>query len=149
MGLLDFLTGKGKAAPAPTVAVNTTVTADDLKKEIAKQGLDASKIDIKVDGDKVTLSGSALTAADVDKIVLAVDTAKGVARVENNIVAVNANAEPRFYTVQRGDTLWKIAESHYGRGKGGRYKEIFEANRPLLRDPDKIYPGQKLRIPGL
>jgi nucleoid-associated protein YgaU len=62
---------------------------------------------------------------------------------------VNANAEPRFYPVQRGDTLWKIAESHYGRGKGGRYKEIFEANRPLLRDPDKIYPGQKLRIPGL
>lgn len=77
MGLLDFLTGKGKAAPAPTVAVNTTVTAEDLKKEIAKQGLDASKIDIKVDGDKETLSGSALTAADVDKIVLAVDTAKG------------------------------------------------------------------------
>jgi nucleoid-associated protein YgaU len=72
-----------------------------------------------------------------------------VARVQNNIVAVNATAEPKFYTVQRGDTLWKIAESHYGHGEGARYREIFEANRSLLKDPDKIYPGQKLRIPGL
>jgi nucleoid-associated protein YgaU len=149
MGLLDFITGKGKAAPAPTGAVNTAITAEELKQEIAKLGLDASKIDIKVDGDRVTLSGSATTAADVDKIVVAVETAKGVARVQNNIVAVSANVEPRFYTVQRGDTLWKIAESHYGHGKGTRYKEIFEANRPLLKDPDKIFPGQKLRIPGL
>ncbi|KAF2988741.1 hypothetical protein MJC1_04181 [Methylocystis sp. MJC1] len=146
MGLLDFITGKGKAPP-PTTGAITPVTVEDLKKEIAKQGVDASKIDIKIDGDRVTLSGSAPTAADVDKIVRAVDTAKGVARVENNIVAVNANAESKFYTVQRGDTLWKIAESHYGHGKGGRYKEIFEANKELLRDPDKIYPGQRLRIP--
>ncbi|MBU6529214.1 peptidoglycan-binding protein LysM (plasmid) [Methylocystis sp. MJC1] len=146
MGLLDFITGKGKAAPTATGAI-TPVAAEDLKREIAKQGVDASKIDIKIDGDRVTLSGSAPTAADVDKIVRAVDTAKGVARVENNIVAVNANAESKFYTVQRGDTLWKIAESHYGHGKGGRYKEIFEANKELLRDPDKIYPGQRLRIP--
>jgi hypothetical protein len=146
MGLLDFITGKGKAPPLARGAV-TTVTVEDLKKEIAKLGVDSSKIDIKIDGDRVTLSGSAPTAADVDKIVRAVDTAKGVARVENNIVAVNANVESKFYTVQRGDTLWKIAESHYGHGKGGRYKEIFEANRELLRDPDKIYPGQRLRIP--
>ncbi|QGM46055.1 peptidoglycan-binding protein LysM [Methylocystis heyeri] len=148
MGLLDFITGKSKAPPAATGRV-TTVTAEDLKKEIAKLGLDASKIDIKVDGDRVSLSGSALTAADVDKIVLAVDTAKGVAKVENSIVAVNADAESKFYTVQRGDTLWKIAESHYGHGKGSKYKEIFDANKPLLKDPDKISPGQRLRIPKL
>lgn len=85
----------------------------------------------------------------MDKIALAVATAQGVARVENNIVSVNPNAEPKFYTVQRGDTLWKIAELHYGHGKGARYEEIFEANKSLLKDPDKIYPGQKLRIPAL
>lgn len=53
-----------------------------------------------------------------------------------------------FYVVKEGDTLWKIAEAHYGAGQGTRYLEIFEANKPLLTDPDKIQPGQRLRIPG-
>jgi nucleoid-associated protein YgaU len=140
MGLLDFLTGKNKAAPAP-------VTAEALKNEVTKSGLDVSKIDVKVDGDKVTLSGSAPTTMEADKIVRAVNTAKGVAKVENNIVVPKTQSEAIFYTVQRGDTLWKIAESHYGKGKGARYKEIFEANRSLLKDPDQIFPGQRLRIP--
>ena len=51
--------------------------------------------------------------------------------------------------MQSGDTLWKIAETQYGHGKGAKYRQIFEANKPLLKDPDKIYPGQRLRIPGL
>ena len=150
MGLLDFLTGKGKAAPGPAGATDTTAApAEELKKEITKHGLDASKIDIKVEGRKVTLSGSAPTTADVEKIVLAVGNTRGVAQVENNIVAANAHVESKFYTVQQGDTLWKIAEMEYGPGKGAKYEEIFEANKPLLKDPDKIYPGQRLRIPGL
>ncbi|CFN74058.1 LysM domain/BON superfamily protein [Bordetella pertussis] len=54
-----------------------------------------------------------------------------------------------MYTVQKGDTLWKIAEANYGKGKGAKYPTIFEANKPMLSDPDKIYPGQVLRIPPL
>jgi nucleoid-associated protein YgaU len=54
-----------------------------------------------------------------------------------------------MYTVAKGDTLWKIAETNYGKGKGGEYNRIFEANRPMLSHPDKIYPGQVLRIPPL
>lgn len=53
-----------------------------------------------------------------------------------------------FYVVKAGDTLWKIAEAHYGAGQGARYIEIFEANKPPLTDPDKIQPGQRLRIPA-
>ncbi len=53
--------------------------------------------------------------------------------------------EAASYTVQSGDTLWKIAEDHYGDGK--RYPEIFEANKELLDSPDRILPGQKLLIP--
>lgn len=150
MGLLDFLTGKSKAAPAPAGATDTTAApAEQLKKEIAKHGLDASKIDIKVDGDKVTLSGRAPSTADAEKIVLAVGHTKGVAQVENNIVAVKAEAASKFYVVEPGDTLQKIAEAQYGYGKAGKYEEIFEANKPLLKDPDHIYPGQRLRIPGI
>ncbi len=148
MGLLDFLTGKSKDAPAPAGATDTTAApAEELKKEIAKHGLDASKVDVKVDGGKVTLSGAAPTTAEAEKIVLAVGNTKGVAQVENNIVAAKTEAESKFYVVQSGDTLWKIAETQYGHGKGGKYQEIFEANKPLLKDPDHIYPGQRLRIP--
>jgi nucleoid-associated protein YgaU len=150
MGLLDFLSGKSKAAPAPAGATDTTAApAEELKKEIANHGLDASKIDIKVDGNKVTLSGTAPTTDEAEKIVLAVGHTKGVAQVENNIVAVKADAESKFYVVQAGDTLQKIAEAQYGPGKGGKYEEIFDANKPLLTDPDHIYPGQRLRIPGV
>ena len=54
-------------------------------------------------------------------------------------------AASRFYTVQSGDTLSKIAREFYG--DAGKYPRIFEANKPMLKDPDKIYPGQMLRIP--
>jgi nucleoid-associated protein YgaU len=54
-------------------------------------------------------------------------------------------AEEGRYTVQYGDTLWKIAEKVYG--DGSRYMVIFEANRDLLDEPDRIFPGQELVIP--
>jgi nucleoid-associated protein YgaU len=54
-----------------------------------------------------------------------------------------------MYEVKKGDTLWKIAEAHYGKGKGASYNVIFDANRPMLSHPDKIYPGQILRIPPM
>ena len=56
---------------------------------------------------------------------------------------------PRFHTVEKGDNLWKVAEAAYGKGKGSKYTVIFEANKPMLSDPDKIYPGQVLRIPDI
>jgi len=149
MGLLDFLTGKSKAAPAPAGATDTTAApAEELKKELAKHGLDASKVDVKVDGGKVTLGGVAPTTAEAEKIALAVGNTKGVAQVENNIVPAKVETESKIHVVQSGDTLWKIAETHYGHGKGAKYQEIFEANKPLLKDPDHIYPGQRLRIPA-
>jgi len=53
----------------------------------------------------------------------------------------------RTYTVVSGDTLWRIAERQYG--NGSHYMKIFEANTDVLEHPDRIYPGQKLRIPNL
>ena len=55
------------------------------------------------------------------------------------------NPYQQKYVVQKGDTLWKIADEHYGDGR--LYTKIFEANRDVLKDPDKIKPGQELRIP--
>lgn len=149
MGIFDFFTGKSKAAPAPAGATDTTAApAAALAKELESHGFDVSTIDIEVDGDKVTLNGAVNSREELEKIVLAVGNTKGVAQVENNLVAPDHDpTQPSgIHVVVSGDTLWKIAETVYG--DGNRYTEIFEANRPLLSHPDKIYPGQRLRIPG-
>jgi nucleoid-associated protein YgaU len=65
--------------------------------------------------------------------------------VDDQLQVAQPAPEARLYTVKRGDTLSKIAQAHYG--DATQYPRIFEANRPLLRDPDEIYPGQTLRIP--
>ncbi|CFO79045.1 LysM domain/BON superfamily protein [Bordetella pertussis] len=72
-----------------------------------------------------------------------------MAQVDNQLQTAQAAPAAVMYTVQKGDTLWKIAEANYGKGKGAKYPTIFEANKPMLSDPDKIYPGQVLRIPPL
>ena len=72
-----------------------------------------------------------------------------MAQVESNLAVVKEAKPSVFYTVQKGDNLWKIAEHHYGKGKGAKHDIIFEANKPMLTHPDKIYPGQMLRIPPL
>ena len=147
MGLLSFAKSVG------TKIFGSTATAaappDQLKKEAEKHGLDVSKVDVKTEGDKVVLTGSAASTEEAEKIALAIGNSTGVATVQNNIVAADKAPESKFYTVKSGDSLWKIAETEYGHGHGGKYPLIFEANKPLLSDPDKIYPGQVLRIPPL
>jgi nucleoid-associated protein YgaU len=147
MGLFDFakkvgakIFGASEAQAAP---------ADELKKEAAKHGLDTSNVNVEVNGDKVVLTGSAMSMEEAEKIILAMGNTMGVAQIENKLAVNDAVAASKMYTVAKGDTLWKIAETNYGKGKGGQYNVIFEANRPMLSHPDKIYPGQVLRIPAL
>jgi nucleoid-associated protein YgaU len=147
MGLWDFVKSAGKAigigeaeakeAPPPS--------PEALKKEIEDLGLKADGLDVTVEGDTVKVKGRAPTQEEREKIILATGNVAGVAKVEDEIEAPDA-AEPVFHTVEKGDTLWKISERTLG--SGARYKEIFEANKPMLKDPDKIYPGQVLRIPA-
>jgi nucleoid-associated protein YgaU len=148
MGILDFITKKHAAAPALAGASATSAaTPEALKAEISKLGLDVSKVDIAVDGTKVTLAGSVATTADSEKISLFIGNTQGVSQVINNLVVASAHAASQFYTVKEGDNLWKIAEAVYGKGHGAKNTVIFEANRPMLSNPDRIYPGQVLRIP--
>lgn len=141
MGFWDFLTGSGKkletetpdAAPTPAV----------LKKEVAGLGLDATGLDIKVEGDKVKVEGTAVSPEVKEKVILAVGNVQGVASVEAEDDP--GAPPPRFHTVKKGETLSHIAKAELG--SANRYSEIFEANRPMLTHPDKIYPGQVLRIP--
>jgi nucleoid-associated protein YgaU len=147
MGLLTFARNVGASIFGASEA--KVAPAEQLHKELEKQGLDASAVKIEVDGDKVKLSGATGTTEQAEKIAIAVGNTIGVHTVENNITPAKVAADSKFYTVVSGDTLWKIAEVNYGHGNGAKYDAIFQANRPMLSNPDKIYPGQVLRIPPL
>ena len=147
MGLLSFIKDVGEKLFGASEA--KAATAEELQKELDKHGLSASDLKISVEGDTVTVSGEAASTEDAEKIALALGNTVGVAKVDNQLHARQASAEAVMYTVQKGDTLWKIAETQYGKGKGAQYTVIFEANKPMRSHPDKIYPGQVLRIPPL
>lgn len=143
MGLISFVKNVGEKIFGGDEA--QAATADELKKELDKHGLNAEGLDIAVDGDKVVVKGKANDSATAEKIAIALGNTIGVAEVDNQLEADNAEAESNFYTVVSGDTLSKIAKEQYGNAND--YMKIFEANKPMLSHPDKIYPGQVLRIP--
>jgi nucleoid-associated protein YgaU len=93
----------------------------------------------------VTVSGMAPDQATKEKIILCCGNVQGVAKVNDQLTVKQAAQESRYYTVQSGDTLSAIAKREYGNAND--YMKIFEANKPMLSNPDKIYPGQSLRIP--
>lgn len=120
---------------------------EKLKKEVDQYGLKHDGVDIKVDDDgNVMVKGRGLTQEQKEKLILAVGNVDGVGQVEDGIETDDDVPASRFYTVKSGDSLSKIAKAMYGNAM--RYPEIFEANKPMLSDPDKIYPGQVLRIPA-
>lgn len=147
MGLWNFVKSAGKAIGIGKAEAAEAPPPEALEKEIADLDLGAEEVTVKVEGDKVVLSGKAPSQEVREKVILAVGNVEGVAAVEEDVATPEPAAEPVFHTVVKGDTLWKIAEKTLG--SGARYAEIFEANRPMLSDPDRIYPGQMLRIPAI
>lgn len=137
MGLWNFM----KTAGRKLVGKDDLPTAAILEKEVSGLGLDTKGAEIKVEGDKVVVSGGDMTQEEREKVILAVGNVEGVSAVE-----ADTPDEPLFHEVVKGDTLWAIAEKTLG--NGSKYNAIFEANRPMLSHPDKIYPGQVLRIPA-
>lgn len=109
-------------------------------------GLDVEGFKVEVDGAKVTLKGKVHDQQTSEKVALTAGNLAGVEAVDNRLEVTNPEPEATFYTVVSGDTLSKIAKQHYGNAM--KYPVIFEANKPMLKDPDKIYPGQVLRIPA-
>lgn len=142
MGLWSFAKSAGKKVFGAGKAEAATPEPEALKQELADLGLDSSGVEIKVEGDKVVVEGEAVSAEMKEKIILAVGNVDGVAEVE---AEVTEGPEPVFHTVAKGDTLSAISKKTLG--NANRFNEIFEANRPMLSHPDKIYPGQVLRIP--
>ncbi|WP_194789654.1 peptidoglycan-binding protein LysM [Pseudomonas sp. UFMG81] len=119
---------------------------EQLKKHVENVGLGNPNISATVEGDKVILKGEVASQEEKEKIILAAGNIAGVASVDDQITVTGPIAQAaRFVTVKSGDTLSAIAKAAYG--DANQYNKIFEANKPMLKHPDKIYPGQVLRIP--
>ena len=115
---------------------------------IDKQGLDASALTVSFDGasSTVTVAGTVADQATKEKVLLCCGNVDGVDKVDDQLTVTNPEPPATFHTVVRGDTLSAIAKACYGNANA--YMKIFEANKPMLSDPNKIYPGQVLRIPA-
>jgi nucleoid-associated protein YgaU len=162
MGLISFvkeagafLFGHSAGAPAPAGAA-TQLTLDVLQKQAAAIGVAVQNLAIELNDGVVAIHGNVDSQADREKLILAIGNTPGVGQVDDQLTVGTSAAAPAdtqgtagpsstLYTVKRGDTLSAIAESCYG--DANKYQQIFEANRPMLGDPNKIYPGQVLRIP--
>lgn len=143
MGVFDFLKNIGKA-------VGIGNEAEEIQADITeKLGDDVDDLDVSFDDGTVTLSGSVDSQATKEKAVLLAGNVKGVEQVNDSGLTVREpepqEPEPVFYTVEKGDSLSKIAKAHYGDAM--KWKTLFEANREVIEDPDLIYPGQRIRIP--
>lgn len=147
MGLFDFIKEAGKKLG---IGDDEPPSADALKKELDSHKLGTENLKVDVSGDKAVIRGDIGNQEALEKAIVAIGNTIGVRQVQTDVKVAGASsssAEPKFYTVKKGDTLWEIAKSVYGKGHGKDNKKIFEANKPMLKSADKIYPGQVLRIP--
>jgi nucleoid-associated protein YgaU len=135
-------------AAMPSLLELNVEAARGIKTYIESQNLGETGLMVDFDGasGKVTVQGEAPTQEAVEKVSLCCGNVAGVTEVENLMSAADGGDESQYHDVVRGDTLSAIAKEYYG--NANKYMAIFEANKPMLSHPDKIYPGQKLRIPA-
>ncbi|HGL5882423.1 TPA: peptidoglycan-binding protein LysM [Citrobacter koseri] len=147
MGLFNFVKDAGEKL---WDAVTGNHDKDDLAKKVQehlnKTGIpDADKVNVQVTDGKATVTGDGLSQEAKEKILIAIGNISGIGSVEDQVKTSAPAAKSQFYTVKSGDTLSAISKQVYG--NANLYNKIFEANKPMLKSPDKIYPGQVLRIP--
>lgn len=157
MGLFSFIKEAGEKLFGGTAASAAGPSQDDLNAKASQaiatyidaQNLGVSDVQVTFDGSegKVTVQGTAPTQGAKEKVTLCCGNVASVQSVENLMTVTTPEPEAQYHDVVRGDTLSAIAKKFYG--DANKYPAIFEANKPMLTSPDKIYPGQKLRIPAL
>lgn len=163
MGLFNFIKnagtkvfGSGKETKQETAKVTGDKNIEErqedekaarkLEETVRDLKLEVESLKIKIHDETAVIHGKAKNQSTREKVVLVVGNVEGISRVDDKMEVENKEPESVFHTVETGDTLSKIAKEHYG--DANKYQEIFEANKPMLKDPDKIYPGQVLRIPA-
>lgn len=132
--------------------------AGKIKEHILAHNPGVENLEVTYENGIVGLAGNCTNKDAFQKCVLMAGNVQGVIDVYATglVPYVDPAAPPKvaeivepeelYYVIEKGDTLWKIAARFLG--SGNRYPEIFEANREVILDPDKIFPGQKIRIPA-
>ncbi|MEO7283242.1 peptidoglycan-binding protein LysM [Gelidibacter sp.] len=153
MGLFSFIKnagpkvfglGKKDSEENDTDQLKKTATRK-LEETIKDLQLHVENLKIKIDDDMATVLGKAQDQSTKEKVVLLIGNTSGIASVDDQMSVDHAEPEAQFYTVIKGDTLEKIAKQYYGNAMS--YPLIFDANKPILTSPDKLFTGQVLRIP--
>ena len=165
MGMFSFIkeageklfgTGEAKAAQAavaaaPTpenIAAMSTAAGDAIETYVRAMNLDVAGLDVAFDATTgaVTVAGVAPDQATKEKVLLCCGNVASVSSVNDMMTVTSPEPESQMHIVVSGDNLSKISKQYYG--TPNKYPQIFEANKPMLSHPDKIYPGQVLRIPA-
>lgn len=152
MGLISFLKGAGEKVFGKSEETLEKEKAEAIVKHINKYGLNVKDLAVTVEGETVTLNGEVSSVLERNRVVVVTGNVAGISSVNDNLVLnvpepLVVEPEKQYYTVVSGDYLSKISKRVYGDAM--KYNIIFEANKPMLTDPDKIYPGQVLVIPAL
>ncbi|WP_028469275.1 peptidoglycan-binding protein LysM [Neptunomonas japonica] len=142
MSLFDFASNLGKK-----LFGSDDDPADEIQKHIESDNPGVEGLTVTVADGVATVSGSAKDQAAYEKAILMAGNVQGIQEVKADALQLEdktaANVE--YYTIESGDSLWAIAQKYLGNGND--YTKIFEANKEVIKDPDLIYPGQKIRIP--
>ena len=161
MGLFSFLKNAGskvltKKAAAEVKSPEITKMEEELFRKqklfllqsvVDNTGIKIKNLELDLNDDTVTIYGQVKKQADKERLILAIGNVGGIASVDDRIGVDKEEPAAEFYTVKKGDSLSKIAKKYYGDPM--KYKQLFEANQPLLKDPNKVFPGQQIRIPKL
>jgi nucleoid-associated protein YgaU len=141
MGLFDFVKDIGNK-----IFGSEEEAPEKIKELIESENPGVSNLQVTVQDGVAVISGEAQSAEAMEKAVLMAGNIKGIGEVRaDKLTAPPPVAEVDYYIIERGDTLSAIAKKYYG--NAGDYPKIFEANREVIKDPDLIFPGQKIRIP--
>ncbi|MBE2893549.1 peptidoglycan-binding protein LysM [Spirabiliibacterium falconis] len=145
MGLFDFVSDIGKKLFSKEEDASKAVT-----EHISEDNPGVENVNVTVENGVAKIEGQAKDASALEKAILMAGNIAGITKVEADGVTVASgetvdDSDDAFYVIQKGDTLWKIAERTYG--NGAKYTAIVEANKEVIKDADKIFPGQKIRLP--
>ena len=145
MGLLDFAKDVGRQ-----LFDTDAEAADNIKNHLEVKLSGIRNVSVEFDDGVATVCGECDNQQIRENAILIAGNVKGVEKViADDLVAPEPAPEEvskdEFYEIVSGDTLGAIAKKYYG--KASAYMKIFEANRDIISDPNKIYPGQKIRIP--
>lgn len=144
MGLFDFASSIGKK-----LFGKEEEGGGKIKAHIESDNPGIENLEVEVKDEVATIKGKAKDRTAAEKAILMAGNVLGVKEVRADGLETppptKEEEQVAFYEIKKGDTLWAIAKAHYG--DGNKYNKIFEANKEVIKDPDLIFPGQKIRIP--